>query len=133
MKAVGDHVIKKKINGIFAIGDFLASSYGSGAPIEWRPWQSGQATMTQLGLDAQGNPVNDQVWATFSGRMGASYSTDLYSEQDFAGNPVSQLDKDFVIWVWILAEGLHLIPADLQTASGPGGPSDPSRKWIRPL
>jgi hypothetical protein len=50
----------------------------------------------RVGLDAAGKPINDQIWATFQGRMGDSYAITLKGGNDFGGKALSQFDWGYV-------------------------------------
>ncbi|KAH6638039.1 hypothetical protein C7974DRAFT_451247 [Boeremia exigua] len=126
LKIEGDHPYEDNITGVAMIGNFLGGSYGDGS-IWWKPWQT-PAEFTQLGLDREGKPVNDQVWATFRGRMGDSYTCDLNGGTYFGGSNLSTWDWDWVKIVWAGGKILGKIKTDLQQADGPRGPGD--RDWV---
>jgi hypothetical protein len=126
-KMVGDHPYEDNIPGVAMIGNFMGGSYGDGS-IWWRPWQNQVRDFIQLGLDREGKPVNNQVWATFKGRMGDSYTCDLNGAHYFGGGNLSTWDWDWVKIVWTGGKIIGKIKAELQQADGPRGPGD--RDWV---
>ncbi|MBJ7313512.1 Vps62-related protein [Rugamonas sp. CCM 8940] len=83
-----------------------------------------------VGLDSQSNPVNEQVWAKFCGRIGAHLDNSLTAGTDYQRNDLSG-----VLWVYIqgcnaIAGAFGLMPADAVSGDGPKGLGE--RPYIRP-
>lgn len=95
----------------------------------WRPWKEG-SEFRLLGLTSDGQPVNDQVWAAFGGRLGDSYGTSLRGAVYFDGGNLSFWDWDFVKLIGWGASILNKLPTDIQNADGPRGPA--ARDWVMP-
>jgi hypothetical protein len=109
--------------GSVLIGDF----YGGNGAIMWNPWKDA-TNFIQLGIDSDKNPINDQLWVTYAGRMGDSYSTSLNGAHYFYGSNLSSLDWSFVKITFGVADLLGKIPAALLHSEGPQGPG--GRHWI---
>jgi hypothetical protein len=83
-----------------------------------------------VGLDSQSNPVNEQVWAKFCGRIGAHLDNHLTAGTDYQRNALSGQ-----LWVYIvscnaIADGFNLMPSDATSGDGPQGLG--VRPYIRP-
>ena len=111
------------VPGIVAIGDFL----GNG-PV-WRPYAQG-SNFTLLGLDKQGNPVNDQKWAAFKGHLGNLYATKLTGATYFNGKKLDNVDWDYVKTVFGVADVLDLVASKFFVAGSPTGPNAWNRDWV---
>jgi len=128
-KQVGDHPSETHIPGVVTVGNFMGGSYHDGQ-IWWKPWEtSTNSKFVQIGLDQDMKPVNDQVWATFRGRMGDSYSTTLRGAKYFNGDNLSSVDWFYVQIVWAGGKGFKVIPGKLLLAVGSRGPG--GRDWIK--
>lgn len=108
---------------------------GPGADVRWRPWDANTgASLTLIGLDADGQPVNDQVWARFAGRIGAEQVnavTDVFAIGVGAGgNPVSLTGAQRDQAMFMLTFPINLSLLLDQEHAGPEGPG--FRDWIRP-
>jgi hypothetical protein len=112
------------------IGNFFGGSFGDGS-IMWHPYSDAGTTFTQLGLDKDGKPINNQIWATFQGRMGDSYATTLKGDNDFGGHSLPPLDWGYVEEIFKIAVMKGIIGHDLLFADGPRGPGE--RAWVKPL
>ena len=93
----------------------------------WRPSKDGSA-FKQLGLDSSGQPVSDQVWSAFRGRLGDAMPTSLTSATHFDGSRLSTDQWHFVRDIFGLGSLLDVIPAELKISDGPTGPG--MRKWV---
>ncbi len=94
----------------------------------WRPYVSGGLKL--LGLDANGAPMGDQLWAAFQGRLGDQQTNELDSATYLDGSNLSMWDWAFVKLVDWVARLLGKYPAAILTGDGPTGPAD--RDWVRP-
>ena len=109
-----------KQNAVVAdFGDAIGEG-GTWTPSEYR----------LVGLDSQSNPVNDQVWAKFCGRIGAHLDNSLTAGTDYQRNDLSG-----ALWVYIeacngIASAFGLMPADAVSGDGPKGLGE--RPYIRP-
>lgn len=108
--------------GFVLIGDFL----GDNGKNMWYPYES--SSLVQIGLDSAGEPINDQLWAKYRGRLGDSYHVTLNGASYFDGSNLSTFDWDFVKIVEAGGRLIGKIPIDLYVAEGPGGPG--GRGWI---
>jgi hypothetical protein len=91
-------------------------------------WQPSEYRL--VGLDAQSNPVNEQVWAKFCGRIGAHQDNSLTAGTDYQGDDLSG-----ALWAYIrtcaaLAGAFNLMPSDATSGDGPKGLG--VRPYIRP-
>ena len=111
--------ISKQNAGVADFGDAIGEG-GVWTPSEYR----------LVGLDNQSNPVNEQVWAKFSGRIGAHLDNSLTAGTDYQRNDLSG-----ALWLYIqgcnaLADAFGLMPADAVSGDGPKGLGE--RPYIRP-
>jgi hypothetical protein len=111
--------ISKKDVEVADFGDAIGDG-GTWTPSEYR----------LVGLDGQGNPVNEQVWAKFCGRIGAHQDNHLTAGTDYQRNDLSG-----ALWAYIrtcagLADAFNLLPADATSGDGPHGLG--TRAYIRP-
>jgi hypothetical protein len=114
-----------RVAGFVDVGDWT----GEGA--WWRPHSDG-SDFRQLGLDKTGNPIGDQIWAAYGGRLGHTQENDLQSGTYFSG-PKNGEKLDFLDWVFVkivfeAAKLIKKLPADKLLGEGPIGPA--ARPWI---
>jgi hypothetical protein len=121
--ATSDHVYDINIPGLLAIGDWV------GTGTWWRPY-SGGSSFKRLALDSEGQPIGDQVWSAFGGRLGGFNENDLVDPTYFDGKKLSMVDLAFVKIVYAGAKILNKLPLDKLIGNGPFGPA--VRDWIRP-
>jgi hypothetical protein len=93
----------------------------------WEPWTMPDSNWKQLGLDANGKPISDQLWSTFQGRLGISKSTSLQGASYLDGSDLSQADWGLCKSIFAIGDFINKIPAGLLSADGPKGPG--SRDW----
>ena len=93
----------------------------------WRPHSHG-SPFRQIGLDASGKPVGDQVWAAFRGGLGDTVENIFKGATYFNGNDLSPADWAFVETVLGLANILDLIPSKYNFGDAPTGPA--ARPWV---
>jgi hypothetical protein len=129
-KIEGSPVADNNIPLVALIGNFLGGSFGD-TSIMWNPYSDAGTTFTELGIDADGKPINDQIWATFLGRMGDSYVTSLKGGSSFGGVDLSTFDWGYVETIWSIAVAKGIVSGGLLHADGPGGPG--GRAWVTPL
>ena len=101
----------------------IVSALGSNGQV-WRP-----ADFRLLALDEGGNPVGDQLWAVFQGRLGIAQENSMTSATYFDGSNLSGFDWAFVKLTDWAAKLFDKYPDDLKHGNGPGGPGD--RPWIK--
>ncbi|WP_432422955.1 FG-GAP repeat domain-containing protein [Variovorax boronicumulans] len=91
----------------------------------WSPAE--QSPLVQIGLDWNGNPVNDQVWAKYAGHLGQLQTNSLVSGNYWAGGNLSGAE-----WAYLKTINFFASPIlkDLTVGEGPTGPG--SRYWIKP-
>ena len=94
----------------------------------WRPSTNNQ--FKQLGLDSNGNPIGDQVWAAFQGRLGDSQDNELDSATYFDGSNLSAMDWDFVKLTDWAAKLFDKYPENIVHGNGAPGPG--GRDWVTP-
>lgn len=80
-----------------------------------------------IGLDANGEPVNDQLWAKYAGHLGQLQQNSLESANYWAGGNVSGAE-----WAYLKSINFFASPflKSLTVGEGPTGPG--SRYWIHP-
>ena len=83
-----------------------------------------------VGLDSQSNPVNDQVWAKFCGRIGAHLDNHLTAGTDYQRNGLSWELWGYIEGVNAIASAFNLMPSDATSGDGPQGLG--VRPYIRP-
>lgn len=84
-----------------------------------------------VGLDSQSNPVNDQVWAKFCGRIGNHLDNSLTAGTDYQRNDLSTGLWDYIKVCNAIASGFNSLPADATSGDGPSGLG--TRPYIRPV
>jgi hypothetical protein len=99
---------------------FMSSMSDSG--IKWRPTQ-----FVRLGVDGSGNPINDQVWVTFQGRLGIHQTNQVDSATYLDGSGLSSGDWAYVKTIGSAFDTLP-IGEDVKEGNGPGGLG--GRAWI---
>lgn len=95
---------------------------------QWRPWQESEFKL--VGLNADGEPVNEQVWAKFEGRLGDTVTNSLKGGTYFDGSNLSDLDLAYVVAITALADLIGKLPDDIRSGAGPRGLA--GREYIRP-
>ena len=115
----GERIVEDEVPLIVAI---TANVSDSGPT--WRP-----DVFKQLGLDASGTPVSDQIWAAFGGRLGMQQTNDVESATHLDGSNLFCCEWAFVDSVGTTAEILNLLPPAAVDGNGARGPAD--RPWIR--
>jgi hypothetical protein len=114
--ATSDHIYEMNIPGAVAIGDWI----GTGP--WWRPHSDG-TDFKLFGFDFSWQPIGDQVWAAFRGKMGVSHNNTLVSATYFDGRNLSSPDWTFVKLVYAGGTLIEKIPADKLISNGPDGPA----------
>jgi hypothetical protein len=112
---------------LFSIGvDFVDVVHRNGP--RWRPFDTG-SKLVLVGLGADGAPFGDQVWARFSGRLGAP-TQNSFTEGRGIGRPldpaqariVNALGSDFTKLLGLVPAGIRSgALADITEGNGPGG------------
>lgn len=113
-----------RIAGVVGIGNFFGDD--EKRVQWWKPWESSDFRL--LGLK-DGQPIGDQAWAAFRGRLGDSYPTKLKGAVYFDGRNLSQPDWWYVSIVAAGASALNKLPSNVTFADGPDGPA--GRKWVK--
>lgn len=119
--AQGDRIVEATVPGIVDVTANLSS-----AGTVWRPQQS---DLKQLGLDASGAPVSDQVWAAYCGRLGVQQTNGFQGAIYFNGSGLNTLDWGFVKTFGTAASFLGILPPGAVDGNGARGPG--ARDWIR--
>lgn len=93
----------------------------------WTPFDvdgSGQAVpngkLLFVGLDDQGEPVNSELWAKFSGRMGSQQSNS-YGDVVGIGSSLTTAQHGYASTLAQAVVAISLVPEDDKTGNGPGG------------
>jgi hypothetical protein len=110
-----------EIPHVLATADIL-SHHG----IQWRPHESGSFVL--LGLDDDGNPINDQKWVKFRGRFGKCFSNTYFNCTYLNGLKLKPWDHAYVRFLCGLALGLRLVPRNYLEGNGPLGFG--ARQWV---
>jgi hypothetical protein len=113
------------------IGDFLGNLSSTADPNWWRPWSSSAGTQNfkLLGLDSNNQPLGDQQWAAFVGRLGQSKDTNMNGAVELDGTTGLPWDQWVQVqFIWGIAKTFGLISSELQHGDGPIGPG--TRPWI---
>ena len=121
--AVMDHHIDTNVPLFVAIGDWVGSGQW------WRPHSDGSA-FKRLGLDNTWQPIGEEIWAAYGGRLGDTRNNVLVGGFKFDGTPLSSIDMVFVRLVYAGGLLIKKIPIDKLVGGGPDGPA--RRDWIRP-
>lgn len=103
----------------------LASEPPPADALVWNP--AVQSPLVEIGLDWNGEPVNDQVWAKYAGHLGQKQTNSLQSANYWAGGNVSGAE-----WAYLKSINFFASPflSSLTVGEGPTGPG--SRYWIKP-
>ncbi|KAJ3289657.1 hypothetical protein HK104_007317 [Borealophlyctis nickersoniae] len=125
-KAVGDTSWERDYP-VVKIGDFLEDN--DDLAMWWHPWN--ESDFKLLGLDQNGSVIGDQKWATFAGRLGDSYTTDLNGAVTFDNKPLDGGSWAAVKTTWALVK--PLLGEDFTKADGPYGPGSSYRHLVTPL
>ncbi|KAE9376432.1 hypothetical protein N431DRAFT_462267 [Stipitochalara longipes BDJ] len=94
----------------------------------WRTWEMADSNFKQLGLDASGNPISDQIWSKFQGRLGISEYVSLDGGSYRDGSDLSSTAWGLCKSIFSIGGLLNKIPVDKLRADGPVGPG--TRPWI---
>lgn len=114
-------IIEFQAPGLVAVGGWP----GSGA--WWRPSSDG-SDFKRLGLDDAGNPISEEVWSAFRGRLGDTKANSLVHATNFDGTDLSPYNWAFVRLVFTGGNLLSLIPPNLMIGDAPFGPG--RRDWV---
>ncbi|KAJ9652429.1 hypothetical protein H2198_008298 [Neophaeococcomyces mojaviensis] len=95
----------------------------------WPTWKTNGSDFRQLGLDTRGQPINDQKWAAFAGRLGDSAYTTLVGASYTDGSRLNIVDSIAVNAIFGVASAFNRIPSKFKRASGSLGPA--TRSWIQ--
>lgn len=113
-----DRVVHRRLGGLLSICDLFASD----GPV-WRP------ALRLVGLDEQGQPLNDEVWAKFQGRLGRPLDNHFRRLTRLDGAPMGLLPRLLGRLVR-LAEVRGWLPQSIRHAGGTPGLGDPGRWFI---
>ena len=107
--------------GIVGVGSWIGNGKG------WRAYSQG-SEFKRVGLDENGKPVSDQVWAAFKGRLGDTVLNSLTGGTTFDGKNLDSLDWLFVQSVFGIGNDIGVIPQNLLVGDAPTGPG--VRDWV---
>jgi hypothetical protein len=105
----------------------IGSTLSTGIPFRAYEVPNG---LRRIGLDADGNPIGDQHWAKFSGRLGRFEEVGFVNATSLDGGGLNAADVLWVAWDKGLADLANGIPAKFKHGVGPNGPA--ARSYIRP-
>lgn len=88
---------------------------------EWRPFDLADG-IKAIGLDASGQPINDQLCAKYAGRLGDQRHNNLTSATYVNGHNLNGWDWAYVKGVDWIAGLLNKIGSDAVDGIGPEGP-----------
>lgn len=88
----------------------------------WNPHTDPDHMLKIIGLDEQGTPISDQVWAKFAGRLGAHQENDFRAAYDVSGGPLPATEHAAALSIIALAKKLNKIPESIKSGEGPEGP-----------
>lgn len=117
LQGEADRVVQRRLGGMLSICDL----YRDGGPV-WRP------TLRVVGLDDQGEPINDEVWAKFQGRIGRSMDNHFRRMTRLNGAPMGLLPR-LLGYLVRLAEVRGWLPHSIRHAQGTPALGDPGR-WF---
>ncbi|MBW4459024.1 MAG: VCBS repeat-containing protein [Nodosilinea sp. WJT8-NPBG4] len=122
------HVTDSRITEVEERGAVAITSLVSNSgQVVWRPHTTSE--FKQLGLDSSSNPIGDQVWAAFKGRLGDSQENNLNSATYISGSNLDSADWTFVKMVDWAAQSLDKYDdSGILHGNGPTGPGD--REWV---
>lgn len=101
--------------GFVDIVDVISNARGA----HWRPFETGSFLF--VGLDDDGNPVSDQSWVKFQGRLGREQTNTLTVATNLDGSPLSEIETAYVKFIDAVAMALHLLTGDITRGNGPEG------------
>jgi hypothetical protein len=137
-----------QVEGIGGAIDIIGSALPGRASMYrccgWRPWEPGSLRL--IGLDENGDPVNEEVWAKFAGRLGATQENALDNHAiygiglGFLGDPEDLPNADY-LYARIMLDSATVVGALFGTTTfedtgdsytGKGAYAPGARDWIRP-
>jgi hypothetical protein len=113
-----DRVVQRRLGGVLSICDL----YSSAGQI-WRP------QVRRIGLDAGGEPISDEVWAKFQGRLGRAMDNHFRRMTRLDGEPMGLVPR-LLGRLLRLAEVQGWLPRHIRHAEGTPAPGDPGRWFI---
>jgi hypothetical protein len=119
LRVEGERIVEEEVAYLLALTANVSDSGPAWEPTDFK----------QLGLDASGAPVSDQLWAAFDGRLGAEQANDVQSATHFDGSGLGFFEWAYVDSVGTIAELLNLLPPAATQGNGARGPA--GRAWVR--
>ena len=116
------------VRGVLATVDVTTDP--NAGEVVWRPFEHAHG-LVMLGLDGTGEPIGDQVWARFAGRLGGRRTYQFRRATRLDGTRLSRDEWLYVSLLARIAHVLRLIPARYRSGIGPAGPGDPTRHFVR--
>jgi hypothetical protein len=114
-------IIEFQAPGLVAVGGW------AGTGPWWRPSTDG-SKFKRLGVDNAGQPISEEVWSAYAGRLGDTKANSLVAGTNFDGGDLSTFNWLFVKMVFTGGDLLSLIPAHLMIGDAPTGPG--VRSWV---
>ncbi|WP_437307083.1 Vps62-related protein [Sorangium sp. So ce388] len=110
-------VIEDRVPLIAEFGDALDTNGDPGGSAKiWVP-----SEYRLVGLDGNGNPIGDQLWAKFRGRIGGHVENGLRDGRHFDGRGLSSTEWTFINGVDWIGKSSGLISSKLRSGDGPVG------------
>ena len=97
----------------------------------WAPYRSPETMLAIIGLDQDGKPVSDQLWAGFRGRLGIHQENDFTAATQVNGQPLPRQQDDFAKLIIGLGKATGMLPESLRSGDGPEGPG--ARDFVQGL
>ena len=124
-----EYVRTHSIHGVLATVDVTAGR-ANDCGVVWRPFEVASGLLV-LGLDETGEPIGDQLWSKFAGRLGNRLTYGFRTATNLDGGRLGRDEWLHVRLLAALAQRLRLVPARYRSGIGPAGPGDSSRCFMR--
>lgn len=119
-KNENDWVITYEIPAVLAVIDLITRSETK-PEVQWTPHERPAEMLQIIGLE-HGQPLSDQVWARFSGRLGIHQENDFGHATQVNGAPLSSSEQAFADVIIEVGKTFGAIPENLRKGVGPEGP-----------
>jgi hypothetical protein len=115
-KNPNDWIITYEIPAAVAVIDLITEPNAT-----WAPHLHPAAMLHIIGLD-NGQPLSDQVWARFQGRLGIDQENNFKRATEVDGSPLSSSQEAFADLIIGIGTALGKIPDSMRHGVGPEGP-----------
>jgi hypothetical protein len=117
------------VRGLLATVDVTTGRVSDGGVV-WRPFDMANGLVV-IGLDETSEPIGDQLWSKFAGRLGDRLTYAFRTATYLDGGRLGRDEWLYVRLLVALAPRLQLVPARYRSGIGPAGPGDSSRCFMR--